>query len=273
MRLVLAFGLLAACHSQTSSPAAASAWSEETFAANVQARLTKAFPAAHVTHGEEESFHVDSIEVQLTKAHDECRKDWAHCEEAVAHTIAAIQEAKGTTPVTRTQLRMILRANEKVAIARGAAKANTIFTKPFSADAQWVLAADLPNTIRYDIPLTELGLDADAAWQLARDNTKPNKLVSAKAGDALVYQDVYAPSALLYPELLIEAVHKELPGNTGNLLAVCPEENIVLYTLGGAKQIAALRGVAEGGAKDSVMPLSTRVMEYTGGTWHEAPGQ
>src|SRR3954471_2446869 len=109
MRLALAFCLLAGCHSQSSPQAASAAWSEETFAANVQDRLAKAVPGAKVTHGDDEAYRVGFVEVQLTKAHADCRKDWPHCEEAVAHTIGGIREVKVTSPVTRAQLRMILR--------------------------------------------------------------------------------------------------------------------------------------------------------------------
>jgi hypothetical protein len=87
----------------------------------------------------------------------------------------------------------------------------------------------------------------------------------------LIYQDDYAPSSLLYPTLLVAAARDALPGRDGNLLVVTPEENIVLYTIGGAAEAAQLHNVAASVSRRSQIPLSSHVMEWTGSAWREAP--
>lgn len=270
MRIALVIAV-AACSSSTPKPRSPSAplpaWSEQTFDANVQAKLTERFPGQQIENAGGDEFHVGQTLVRFTKAHDACRQDWSQCEAAVEHTLDAVAEAKDAAPVGRAQLRVILRANAKIEQARKLAK---LTAQPFSSDAQWLLAADSPNAIRYDVTPESLGMSADEAWRVALENTKPQNLVTATASGVIVYQHDYAPSALRFPALMEETARKVLAGKTGTLLAVCPEENLVLYTIGGAREAAALHDAAEAGSAKSTIPLSTRVMEWRDGNWREA---
>ncbi len=269
--------LFAACDHATppaSPPPPSPAWSEATFAANVRAELARRYPGATIDTVEEDRLQVrpkasDALEVSFAKAHAWCREDWAGCAKIVDRTLAAMAEAGQKAPVTRAQLRVVLRANEKIANVKARAKAITV--KPFSSDAQWLLAADLPEMVRLDIAGSVLGISDDEAWRIATDNVKPASVVTQAAQGVVIYQDDYAPSALLYPALLVAAARQHLPGRAGNLLVAAPEENIVLYTIGGAPEAAQLRDAAAAGARDSKMPLSSHVMEWTGSAWREAP--
>lgn len=274
---LLLFVVAAACEHSTppaaAPPAAMPAWSDATFAANVRAVLAKRYPGSAVDTIEEDRLRVrpkvgDELEVSFAKAHAWCRDDWASCAQTVDRTLAAMAEADDKAPVTRAQLRVVLRANEKVANVKARAKAITV--KPFSSDAQWLLAADLPDMVRLDVAGGLLGMSDDDAWRIATDNVKPGHVVTQATQGFIVYQDDYAPSALLYPALLVAAAHKQLPGRTGNLLAAVPEENVVLYTIGGANEAAQLRDAAAAGSHGSKMPLSGHVMEWTGSAWREA---
>lgn len=272
------FVLVAACSKSapTTPPSPATTpttWSEATFATNVRAELARRYPGATIDTLEEDRLRVrprtgNDVEVSFAKAHAGCREDWADCGAAVEHTLTALAEIREPTPVTRAQLRVVLRATDKIANVKARAKAITV--RPFSSDAQWMLAADLPEIVRLDVVGHDVGMSDDDAWQLAVANVKPTKVVTQAAQRFVIYQDVYAPSALLYPDVLIAAARQALPHQTGNLLVACPEENIVLYTIGGAAEAAQLRDVAASGAQDSTMPLSRHVMEWTGSAWREA---
>ena len=273
MRIALALALVA-CHAAPApapgpSPVAVRpAWSEQTFEANVQATLAERFPGQPITRVDDETFQVGTTQVRFAKARDACREDWAQCEAAVARTLDAINEIRNAGTIGRSQLRVILRSNRKVEYASARTK---LTVQPFSRDAQWVLAADMPNTIRYDITAESLGMTVDEAWQVALANTKPSNLVTAVAsGVVVVYQDVYAPTALRFPALMDETARKALPGKTGKLLAICPEENIVLYTIGGAEEVAGLRSASAEVVAKSQIPLSAVVMEWDGSSWREA---
>ena len=257
----------------TPAPAPLPAWSEATFAANVRAELARRFPGATVDTIEADRLRVqpkagDPMEVSFAKAHASCRQDWASCGAAVDHTLTALAEISSASTITRAQLRVVLRATEKVATIK--ARVSDILVRPFSSDAQWILAADLPNTIRLDVTPHDVGLSGDDAWRIATANVKPKEVVTQSVQGFIVYQDDYAPSALLYPDLLLAAARQALPGRAGNLLVTCPEENIVLYTIGGAGEAKQLRDAAAAGSQGSTMPLSSHVMEWTGSEWREA---
>jgi hypothetical protein len=179
-------------------------------------------------------------------------------------------EAARSTTITAAQLRIILRSNASVAATQ--ASGRHVTARPFSSDAQWLLAADLPTIIRLDIGADELGMTADQAWRTAVGNMKKpaTELVTAASEGFIVYQDDYAPSALLDPAALDQAVRSRFPQRTGTLLAACPEENIVLYTLGGSAEVATLRNAITTVATRSERPLSAEVMEWTGTTWRAA---
>ena len=279
MRIAVWLVLLSGCASSPRAPAPAPAappaaarpaWSEQTFDDNVRAKLAARYPGAAITKLDGDTFRVMDFEVRFVKALAVCRDDWSRCEAAVDHTLVAIDEARRELAgaIAPAQLRVILRAKAKLA---GAQRAPAV--QPFASDALWVLAADSPNTIRYvdADAVGALGLTVDDAWKRAIANTKPANVVTQASDWAVVYQDDYAPSALQFPALLEAAVRAHLPGKTGTLLAVCPEETIALFTLGGAPEVAALRQVAEAGAAESVSPLSTRVMAWRDGGWHEVP--
>jgi hypothetical protein len=258
---------------QTPAPAE-SAWSEATFAANCRAELARRYPGAKIEAIDVDVLRVtpksgDPLEVSFAKAHAACREDWTSCSPVVEHTLAALGEVLHATAPTRAQLRIVLRSAAKIAGVEAHVK--DAIVRPFSSDAQWLLAADLPDVIRLGLAPHDLGLSADEAWRIAAANVKPASVVTSQAQGVLVYSDDYAPSALLYPELLLASAHKLLPGRMGNLLAVCPEENIVLYTIGGASDAAALHAAAVQGARGSMIPLSSKVMEWTGSAWREVP--
>ena len=250
------------------------AWSEATFAANCRAELARRYPGAKIEDAGDDVLRVrfgtsGMIAVNFAKAHAACREDWASCAQIVDHTLAALAEIGHPGVPTRAQLRIVLRSAAKIASVEAHVKGAIV--RPFSSDAQWLLAADLPDAIRLGVNAHDLGMSADEAWRIAAANVKPANVVTNQAQGVLVYSDDYAPSALLYPELLLASAHQLLPGRMGNLLAVCPEENIVLYTIGGASDAAALHAAAVQGAKGSMIPLSSKVMEWTGSAWREVP--
>lgn len=255
--------------------AADTAWSESGFAAQLQAAIHRRFPAATTTPLDEDSYRIalpppgSSVDVDFAKAHRSCRDDWASCQQAVDWTLQAVTDALQPPPVTAAQLRVVLRANPKVAAyqAQGA-----LTTRPFSSDAQWLLVADLPTMIRFHVNLAELGMTDDQAWRTAIANMRkpPEALITTPADTAIVYQDVYAPSALLDPAGLEQAIRKQFPHRTGALLAVSPEENILIFTLGGREDAARLKAAVAEMAPHARLPLSTQVMEWSNGAWRPA---
>ena len=172
--------------------------------------------------------------------------------------------------ISGAQLRIVLRGNARIAATQ--ARARQITARPFSSDARWLLGADLPGMIQLDITADDVGMTIDAAWRVAVANMKkpPAQLVTAASEGFIVYQDDYAPSALLDPAALEQAVRSQFPPRSGTLLAACPEENIVFYTLGGSAEVATLRDAITTVATRSERPLSAEVMEWTGSAWRTA---
>lgn len=257
-----------------SSPAPAIAWSEPGFADQLQAAIHHRFPAATITPLGGDAYRVAlpaaSLDVDFAKAHLSCRDDWAACQQAVDWTVQAMADALQPPPVTAAQLRIVLRANPRVAAYQ--AQGGPLTTRPFSRDAQWLLVADQPTMIRFRVHAADLGMTDDQAWRTAIDNMKkpPEALISAAADIAVIYQDAYAPSALLDPSSLEQAVHKQFPRRAGALLAVCPEENVILYTLGGREDAVRLRAAVAELAPQAHHPLSPQVMEWANGAWRPA---
>jgi len=250
------------------------AWSEAKFESNVKEVLEEHFPGGKIATLDTDEYRItpakgDVFEIRFAKAHAMCRDAWSSCEAAVAQVMRALDQGAHPSKLEVSQLRVVLRATGKIDEVRK--RTPRVTTRPFSSDAQWLLAADMPDIIRLDIAPEELKLTTANAWKTATAASKPANVVSAEAGPFLVYQNDYAPSALLFPELLETAVRARHPDAKGRLLAVCPEENIVLYTIGGPAQVKDLRAAAASGSKDSQMPLSSTVMELKDGTWHEAP--
>jgi hypothetical protein len=286
MRSVLVIAMIGsvACASAptpAAAPAPASptaAWSEASFDARLAAELHHRFPQATITRaGDDQRYRIASpppgstIEVSFAKAHASCQDDWSSCQQAVEWTLRAVGDASQRPALAAAQLRIILRGNAKVAATQ--ANGRHVTARPFSSDAQWLLAADLPTMVRLDIGADELGMTADQAWQTAVANMKKPaaELVTAASEGFIVYQDDYAPSALLDPAALEQAVRGKFPQRSGKLLAACPEENIVLYTLGGAAEVATLRNAIATVATRTMIPLSGEVMEWTGSAWRAAP--
>ncbi|MEO8550947.1 MAG: hypothetical protein ABI678_13270 [Kofleriaceae bacterium] len=252
--------------------AAPRAWSEAQFDTNVKALLAGQYPKAKITRFDDDAYRIErapetNLEIRFTKAHARCREAWSDCEAAVALALRALDQSVHPGELKVSQLRVVLRATGKIDEVRR--RTPRVATRPFSSDAQWMLAADMPDIIRLDITPELLKLSAADAWKTAIAGSKPTNVATAEAGPFLVYQHDYAPSALQFPALLETAVHAKHPDVKGHLLAVCPEENIVLYTIGGAAEIKQLRDAAAQGVKDSQMPLSTAIMEWRDGAWRE----
>jgi len=256
-------------------PAANAAWSEAGFDARLLAAIHSRFPQAAVTALEADRYRIaapppgPSLDVGFAKAHASCRDEWATCQAAVDWTLQAVAEAMQPPPITAAQLRVVLRANAKVAMYRTQGE---LVVRPFSSDAQWLLVADLPTTIQFRVNPAELGLTVDRAWRTAIDNMRkpPQALISGATDAAVVYHGVYAPSALLDPAALEQAVRLRFPRRTGALLAVCPDETVVLYTLGDRADAAELRAAAAHLAAQRQQPMSTQVMEWSHGAWQPA---
>ena len=259
-----------------SAPPPDIAWSESRFADQLQAAIHHRFPAATITPLAEDAYRVAlpppgaSVDVDFGNAHRSCRDDWAGCQQAVAWTLQAMTDTMQPPPVTAAQLRIILRGNPKIAAYQ--AQGGPLITRPFSSDAQWLLIADLPTMMRFQVNAADLGMTDDQAWRTAIANMKkpPAALISTAADIAIVYQDAYAPSALLDPTGLEQAVHKQFPRRTGALLAVCPEEDVILYTLGGHDEAVRLRAAVAKLARQALRPLSPQVMEWSNGAWRPA---
>jgi hypothetical protein len=252
-------------------------WSESTFDAKVLAEIQRQFPHATITRAGDDLYRIaqaappSTVEVSVAKSRRSCRDDWASCQRAVEWTLKAVNEASRHAPITSAQLRIVLRTNDKVAAT--SARGHAVLARPFSSDAQWLLAADLPTTIRLDVTPEELGMTGEQAWRTAVDNMKrpPAQLVTAASEGFIVFQDVYAPSALLDPDALLQAVRTAFPRQSGTLLAACPEETVVLYTLGGRDEVTALRSAISAVGLRSTSPLSADVMEWTDGAWRVVP--
>lgn len=245
------------------------------FDARLLAAIRSHFPQATVTALEADRYRIaappgPSLDVEFAKAHASCRSDWASCQAAVDWALQAVAEALQPPPITAAQLRAVLRANSKVSMYRAQGE---LTVRPFSGDAQWLLVADQPTTIRLRVNPAELGMTADQAWRTAIDNMKkpPEALISGTTDVAIVYHDLYAPSSLLDPAALEQAVHIQFPGRTGALLAVCPHETVVLYTLGDRADAAELRAAAAHLASRTQQPMSTQVMEWSHGAWQPVP--
>jgi len=257
-------------------PAANAAWSEASFDARLLVAIHSRFPQAVVTALEADRYRIaaappgPSLDVGFARAHDSCRGDWASCQAAVDWILQSVAEVMQPPPITAAQLRAILRANSKVATYRTQGE---LAARPFSGDAQWLLVADLPTTIRFRVNPAELGMTTDQAWRTAIDNMRkpPEALISGAIDAAVVYHDVYAPSSLLDPAALERAVRIRFPGRTGALLAVCPDETLLLYTLGDRADAAELRGAAVHLASQTRQPISTQVMEWSHGAWQPVP--
>jgi hypothetical protein len=253
-------------------PAASAAWSEASFDARLLAAIRSRFSQAVVTALEADRYRIaaappgPSLDVEFAKAHGKCRSDWASCQAAVDWTLQAVAETLQPPPITAAQLRVVLRANSKLATYRTQGE---LTVRPFSGDAQWLLVADLPATIRLRVNPAELGMTVDQAWRTAIDNMRkpPEALISGETEPAVVYHDVYAPSSLLDPAALEQAVRIRFPRRTGALLAVCPDETVVLYTLGDRAAAAELHAAAVHLASQTQQPMSTQVMEWSHGAW------
>jgi len=257
-------------------PGANPAWSEAGFDARLVAAIRGRFPQATVTALDADYYRIaapppgPSLDVGFAKAHASCRDDWASCQRAVDWTLQAVAEVLQPPPTTAAQLRVVLRATSKVATYRTQGE---LTVRPFSSEAQWLLVADLPTTIRFRVNPAELGMTVDQAWRTAIDHMRkpPEALISGATDAAVVYHDVYAPSALLDPAALEQAVRIRFPRRTGALLAVCPDETLVLYTLGDRAAAAELRDAAGHLAAQRQQPMSTQVMEWSHGAWQPVP--
>jgi hypothetical protein len=257
-------------------PAANAAWSEAGFDAQLLAAIHSRFPRATVSVLEPDRYRVAgqppgaSVDIDFTKAHASCRNDWASCQAAVDWTLQAVAEALQPPPITAAQLRAVLRATAKVAMYR---TQGGLTVRPFSGDAQWLLVADQPTTIRLHVSPADLGMTVDQAWRTATDNLRqpPEALISGETDAAVVYHGVYASSSLLDPAALERAVRLRFPRRTGALLAVCPDETVVMYTLGDRADAAELHAAAAHLAAQMLQPMSTQVMEWSHGAWQPVP--
>jgi hypothetical protein len=256
-------------------PAASAAWSEASFDARLPAAIRGRFPQATVTALDTDQYRIAapppgaSLDVNFAKAHASCRNDWDSCQAAVDWTLQAVAEALQPPPVTAAQLRAVLRAGSKVAAYRAQGE---LTVRPFAGDLQWLLVADLPTTIRLRVNPAELGMTVDQAWRTAIDNMRkpPAALVSGATDAAVIYHDVYASSSLLDPAALEQAVHLRFPRRTGALFAVCPDEDVVLFTLGNRADAAELRDAAAHLSRQTHQPVMTQVMEWSHGAWQPA---
>ena len=100
----------------------------------------------------------------------------------------------------------------------------------------------------------------------ARIEAKPSFLIAARTRGC----SSTAP-ALLDPAALEQAVHLRFPRRKGSLLAVCPDETIVLYTLGNRADAVELHDAAAHLAAQAPQPVSTQVMEWSHGAWQPVP--
>jgi hypothetical protein len=252
------------------------AWSEASFDAELLAAIRHRFPDATVAPLDADSYRIAapppgaSLDVAFTKAHRRCRDDWASCQTAVDWTLRAVAEALQPPPIQAAQLRVVLRGNPKVSVYQ---QQGDLTVRPFSSDAQWLLVADLPTTIRFRVKPAELGMTLDEAWRTAERNMKkpPEALISGAIDAAVIYHDAYAPSALLDPAALEQAVRIRFPGRRGTLYAVSPEETVVLYTLGDPSDAAGLRAAAVHVSGQAQLPISNQVMQWSHGAWQPAP--
>lgn len=253
-------------------PAVSAAWSDTGFDARLLTAIRSRFPHATVAALEADHYRIaaapagPSLDIDFTKAHASCRNDWSSCQAAVDWTLQAVAEALQPPPITAAQLRAVLRATAKVAMYRAQGE---LTVRPFSGDAQWLLVADQPTTIRLHVSPADLGMTVDQAWRTATDNMKqpPEALISGETDAAIVYHGVYASSALLDPAALEQAVRIRFPRRTGALLAVCPDETVVMYTLGDRADAAELHAAAAHLAAQMLQPMSTQVMEWSHGAW------
>lgn len=258
------------------APAADAAWSEASFGAKLQAAIHSRFSDATVTLLGADNYRIAapppgaSLDVAFSKAHHACRENWGNCQTAVDWTLQAMAEVLQPPPVTADQLRVVLRANPKVAAYQQQGDLNV---RPFSSDAQWLLVADQPTTIRFRVKPAELGLTLEQAWQTAIGNMKkpPAVLISGAIDAAVIYHDVYGPSALLDPAALEQAFRIRFPGRKGTLYAVAAEETVLLYTIGDRKDAAGLRATAAHVSGQAQLPISSQVMEWSHGAWQPAP--
>lgn len=252
------------------------AWSEASFDAKLQAAIRHRLPDATVTLLEGDSYRIvapppgASLEVGFTKAHRACRDNWDNCQTAVDWTLQAVAEVLQPPPINAAQLRIVLRGNPKVAAYQRQGNLNV---RPFSSDASWLLVADTPTTIRFRVEAADVGMDLDQAWRTAFGNMKkpPEALISGAIDAAVIYHDVYAPSALLDPAALEKAVRIRFPGRRGTLYAVPAEETVLLYTLGDPSDAAGLRATAAHVSGQAQLPISNQVMQWSHGAWQPAP--
>lgn len=258
-------------HTSSSTPRSHTndaAWSETNLSQNIQARLAAKLPNSTIAESEALVFSVATAEgqtlsVRFTKAADECRLDWNNCEAAVEHVVNAAASSLTHAPIQSSQLRIALRSQAKIENARKIAPDLTART--FLANTHWMLVADYPDRIRLDVSGKDIGAVSEA-WALALTQTRPQNPVTEVASDFIIFQDAYAPSALLFPEVLEAALKKHLPTKKGKLLAATPEENILLFTFGGSAEAKALRELALAN-QDSQQALSSTVVEWNGKAW------
>src|SRR3954463_10968926 len=102
-------------------PAARPACSGASCAGRLVVATRSRFPQATVAALEADRYRIaaappgPSLELDFARAHASCRTSWASCQAAVDWTLQAVAEALQPPPITAAQLRVVLRANSKIA--------------------------------------------------------------------------------------------------------------------------------------------------------------
>jgi hypothetical protein len=272
-----AIGILAAALFATS--VCASRTSDDALTTEMAARIAKNVAPAKVRVTESLTLAIshggqDSITINLDRIVEFCRTNEADaCEDFKSRFVAATSDADAETAISRTNLRLVVRAadyvdgiNSMFADTPG----RTILTDKFVQGISLVLLADFPKTARATNAddLRTLGLSRDEAWMLGRkqmiEHLPAIPTAKALSNGLVAITDVdYAASIMLADGW------DQLSASIGpGLFLAVPDDNFALVGVeNDASRLTKVKGLVRDHFTRAERGISPLVYRRVGGMW------
>ena len=216
----------------------------------------------------------DPSNIYVGRIFDYCGHATAEeCEASMAHFVQGHADGIETLgdPITRDQLRVVVRPSEYCDEINGASGPNPegLIMRPYLPGLCMLVMADFPNRRHGINPehLGEIGLAADEAWRVAERQTlanlpRPDALEGLEQ-DIVVVTDDYASSLLLHSEGWLAA-----RGRYGDMLVAIPaSDEMIVGRAATIDDLESLRAVVQREFETAERPVSPTIYRFGPTGW------